>query len=655
MTSTQRKHPLPPEIRGKAPPPIPPRPPSTRTIFAATHSVPANGHAAHAAGGTTAPPPLARADSDEFCDDDFDSALGQASAPEPGTANGPNNNMILRRLRSTSTTSWGEDYDKFDEVDTHGKSSNAVITTADELVHRTSKLSVGDIRAWQETEDYDYAMRLQRAQEAEIGERERRTHVDEIIARGLQQSDQVRSLLQAEDRTWKQKISQRYSARQPGVRGTSHDVSAAGASSAAASGSGEYSFAQMRDKRWHVLYAQENSPERRPVNSTTNAGVIAPLPLDANKSMTPRAPTTEHASGRSTASGSGSTNYRRASSKTSAAVRRHRSEIARTRHIDPVNGEIVNYKKATATDIYGMGDDGFETLDQLLGSNSTALNGGVPAVFTGPKGTMPQTQHPQQRNRAATAPVKSADELFGSVEPQTPDDPYAVFDELRKGDGKVRVNEFDCAKLGADMDLALPGKLTKNQVLKRFLITQELRETEDRFVTDMKIVYEVYYPPLKKEKKALKKDERKVLFPTSLALLLDIHLNILQQLKRKIESYSEDTMLGDILLVQVEEYGSVYQQYTRDYQTAMNLLGKLAKDNSKFRDIMQKCDSDPRAENLNMAAYMLSPIQRLPRYILLLKEMLKVTPSDHHDYLYLMKSRDSLTKVMETINSHQSK
>ena len=44
----------------------------------------------------------------------------------------------------------------------------------------------------------------------------------------------------------------------------------------------------------------------------------------------------------------------------------------------------------------------------------------------------------------------------------------------------------------------------------------------------------------------------------------------------------------------------------------------------KFRSFVDRLSADPRCEGLEMAAFLLTPIQRLPRYVLLLNNLLKV-------------------------------
>ena len=48
---------------------------------------------------------------------------------------------------------------------------------------------------------------------------------------------------------------------------------------------------------------------------------------------------------------------------------------------------------------------------------------------------------------------------------------------------------------------------------------------------------------------------------------------------------------------------------------------------------------------------MITPVQRLPRYALLLKELQKNTPAKHSDYSQLTKAIKVIEKILDAINN----
>lgn len=63
----------------------------------------------------------------------------------------------------------------------------------------------------------------------------------------------------------------------------------------------------------------------------------------------------------------------------------------------------------------------------------------------------------------------------------------------------------------------------------------------------------------------------------------------------------------------------MYRVYMGEFKLAMRTLDTLEKDSAQFKEILSLLQQSPLCKRLNLASYLLSPIQRLPRYELLLK------------------------------------
>jgi hypothetical protein len=66
--------------------------------------------------------------------------------------------------------------------------------------------------------------------------------------------------------------------------------------------------------------------------------------------------------------------------------------------------------------------------------------------------------------------------------------------------------------------------------------------------------------------------------------------------------------------------------------------------NRKFSDFIEKTEKDPRLQNQKLEAFLILPVQRIPRYRLLLEQLLKYTPEDHPDYPIV---KEALNKICE--------
>ena len=73
-----------------------------------------------------------------------------------------------------------------------------------------------------------------------------------------------------------------------------------------------------------------------------------------------------------------------------------------------------------------------------------------------------------------------------------------------------------------------------------------------------------------------------------------------------------------------------YSEYASNHSAAMQVLSRLS-DNSKFTSFLAKASQNPLCRGHTLESLLILPIQRIPRYRLLLQELLKHTPPSHPD------------------------
>ena len=77
---------------------------------------------------------------------------------------------------------------------------------------------------------------------------------------------------------------------------------------------------------------------------------------------------------------------------------------------------------------------------------------------------------------------------------------------------------------------------------------------------------------------------------------------------------------------------------------------KLKECNPKFKEFLQEREFKQILMGHNMESLLVLPIQRLPRYELIFKEIIKRTTEDHHDYDNLKDAFDKIKGIISTIN-----
>lgn len=71
--------------------------------------------------------------------------------------------------------------------------------------------------------------------------------------------------------------------------------------------------------------------------------------------------------------------------------------------------------------------------------------------------------------------------------------------------------------------------------------------------------------------------------------------------------------------IQQSEFVNTYSAYMNEFRVAMQTLAKYEQSSLEFKQLLLKCQHTCGCKGLSLSAYLLTPIQRLPRYELLLK------------------------------------
>src|SRR5690606_24157660 len=57
-----------------------------------------------------------------------------------------------------------------------------------------------------------------------------------------------------------------------------------------------------------------------------------------------------------------------------------------------------------------------------------------------------------------------------------------------------------------------------------------------------------------------------------------------------------------------------------------------------------------KSSSLTLESFLIMPVQRIPRYILLLKELFKYSTADHPDYPLIDRAKEKIQKIMDELN-----
>ncbi|KAM9964419.1 hypothetical protein ACTFIW_004182 [Dictyostelium discoideum] len=182
----------------------------------------------------------------------------------------------------------------------------------------------------------------------------------------------------------------------------------------------------------------------------------------------------------------------------------------------------------------------------------------------------------------------------------------------------------------------------------RHNIVKELLATEQVYIDSLDHVVAHYFNPMREESSKLNiKLDHFGLLISNLEVIINYNKNLLQNIKPKVENWSHSQTIGDIF-EQFTLYLKVYTQYVKEYSIFFEAINNLRKSNTKFESFIVEKEYNDNYKSIG--TYLILPIQRIPRYTLLLTELLKNTWSDHLDYNNLQLSLKKMQEVALYVN-----
>jgi len=124
---------------------------------------------------------------------------------------------------------------------------------------------------------------------------------------------------------------------------------------------------------------------------------------------------------------------------------------------------------------------------------------------------------------------------------------------------------------------------------------------------------------------------------------------LLTDLETRMNKWGPNEKLGDLFVRMIDLF-RVYTQYVKNFNNAITTIQEAKSKNQAFKIFLKHALEDPGAQNLDLQAYLIIPIQRIPRYKLLLQDMLDHTNKDHPDHADLSKACEKITDIAATVN-----
>ncbi|XP_048356978.1 FYVE, RhoGEF and PH domain-containing protein 4 isoform X2 [Sphaerodactylus townsendi] len=198
-------------------------------------------------------------------------------------------------------------------------------------------------------------------------------------------------------------------------------------------------------------------------------------------------------------------------------------------------------------------------------------------------------------------------------------------------------------------DQQLELKETDEQ--KCYKIASELLHTEKAYVCRLELLDQVFYSRLMDE-------ANRGSFPAEVVNKMFSNISsinqfhgqfLLPELEKRMQEWVTSPRIGDILQ-KLAPFLKMYGEYVKNFDNAMELVKTWTERSPLFKSIIQDIQKQKVCGNLTLQHHMLEPVQRIPRYEMLLKDYLRKLPSDSPDW----KDAEKSLEIISTAASHSN-
>ncbi|XP_070982786.1 rho guanine nucleotide exchange factor 17-like [Oncorhynchus clarkii lewisi] len=192
----------------------------------------------------------------------------------------------------------------------------------------------------------------------------------------------------------------------------------------------------------------------------------------------------------------------------------------------------------------------------------------------------------------------------------------------------------------------------KPRVDMRRHVVMTLLDTEQSYVESLRTLIQGYMRPLKQP------DSGSLVDPSlvdemfyQIPEILEHHEHFLEQVTGCISQWHDRQTVGQLLIQSFskEILANIYSAYIDNFLNAKDAV-RIAKEAKpaflKFLETSMRENKEKQA----LGDLMIKPVQRIPRYELLVKDLLKHTPEEHPDHPLLLDAQRDIKRLAEKIN-----
>lgn len=177
--------------------------------------------------------------------------------------------------------------------------------------------------------------------------------------------------------------------------------------------------------------------------------------------------------------------------------------------------------------------------------------------------------------------------------------------------------------------------------LNRQKIIQEIYSSEESYINRLEILIKFFKKPIE-ENHLIPVSVLNALFG-NIETICDVNKEFLTRLKG-----SKENIVSAFL--STAPFFKVYSIYAYGYKNVINILESMPRSNPSLHEFISRQETRPEVSN-KLSSLLISPVQRIPRYLLLLKELKASTPKSSYAYTELEEAVKEMNNIVEHIET----
>ena len=196
-------------------------------------------------------------------------------------------------------------------------------------------------------------------------------------------------------------------------------------------------------------------------------------------------------------------------------------------------------------------------------------------------------------------------------------------------------------------------KWIKNVRDKRHRTVQEIYSTELTYREGLTHVLEVFKKPLEEDAngpgKMVSKDDIRLMFSEIPVMVLYSNQLVTDLETNVIKNWNDHVKVGTVFLKMLKFFKG-YSQYVNVYERARDQIAHLRNTNAKFAAFLREREVSANGVKTPLENYLITPVQRIPRYEMLLHGLVSTTWKTHPDYQSLVEAHKMAATISEQVN-----